>query len=72
MARETFQMSRLANGEAENSLLKQSDQTPHQALNGRCPNLGSDGTTAGPCCDESGGEVSHVICVSGTLDAAFA
>ncbi|XP_035546860.1 histone deacetylase 15 isoform X2 [Juglans regia] len=62
MARETFQMSRLANGEAENSLHKQSDQTPHQALNGRCTKLGSDGSTAGPCCDENGGEVSHVIC----------
>ncbi|XP_040996506.1 histone deacetylase 15 isoform X2 [Juglans microcarpa x Juglans regia] len=62
MARETFQMSRLANGEAENSLHKQSDQTPHQALNGRCTKLGSVGSTAGPCCDENGGEVSHVIC----------
>lgn len=62
-------MSRLANGEAENSHHKKSDQTPHQAINGRrFVNLGSEGASARPCPDENGGEVSDVIRVSGTLE----
>jgi hypothetical protein len=57
MLTETLQMSRLTNGEAENSLQKQSDQIPHQGLNGRC-GKGSDGTSSRPFYDENGGEVS--------------
>ncbi|KAE8124970.1 hypothetical protein FH972_019809 [Carpinus fangiana] len=62
MATERLQMSRLANGEAENSHHKQSDQTPHQSINGRrFGNLGSEGASARPCPDENGGEVSDGI-----------
>ncbi|GLT53065.1 hypothetical protein SLA2020_263610 [Shorea laevis] len=51
MATEALQMSRLANGEAENS---------HR--NGRrCGNLGSEGTSDRPCADENGGGVTDVI-----------
>jgi hypothetical protein len=65
MATERLQMSRLANGEAENSHHKQSDQTPHQSINGRrFGNLGSEGASARPCPDENGGEVSDGIRVS--------
>lgn len=60
MVRETVQMSRLTNGEAENSLHKQSDQNPRQGRNGRCRNLGSNGTSSQPCYDENGGEVNRL------------
>ncbi|KAK7819599.1 putative rna-binding protein arp1 [Quercus suber] len=59
MVKETVQMSRLTNGEAENSLHKQSDQNPRQGRNGRCRNLGSNGTSSQPCYDENGGEVNR-------------
>lgn len=65
MAAETLQMSRLANGEAENSLHEQNDQIRRQPPKERCANLGSDGTAAGPCCEENGGEVTDVIRVGG-------
>lgn len=59
MVRETVQMSRLTNGEAENSLHKQSDQNPRQGRNGRRRNLGSNGTSSQPCYDENVGEVNR-------------
>ncbi|XP_050259424.1 histone deacetylase 15 [Quercus robur] len=59
MVRETVQMSRLTNREAENSLHKQSDQNPRQGRNGRCRNLGSNGTSSQPCYDENDGEVNR-------------
>lgn len=58
MVRETVQMSRLTSREAENSLHKQSDQNPRQGRNGRCRNLGSNGTSSQPCYDENDGEVN--------------
>jgi len=69
MATETIQMSRVANGEAESSHHRKSDQTPHQALNGRrFGNLGSEGASARPCSDENGREATDVIRVSETLE----
>lgn len=68
MAAETLQMSRLANGEAENSLHEQNDQIRRQHPKERCANLGSDGTAAGPCCEENGGEVTDVIRVGGVWE----
>ena len=49
-------MSRLTNYEAEISLCKQNDQVPCQGFNGRCGNLGHDGTSARIHCDGNCGQ----------------
>lgn len=60
------------NGEAEISLHKQKDKVPREGINGRCGNLGLDGTSARSSCDEnckakhiagSSSSQSDVICV---------
>lgn len=44
------------NGGAEISLHKQKDKVPREGMNGRCGNLGLDGTSARSSCDENGKE----------------
>lgn len=48
MATKALPAGRLSNGEAENSLHKESLQNPHQEFKRRHANLGSDGTIATP------------------------
>lgn len=56
LASETLQMSRLTNGEAEIGLHKPNNQVQCQGSNGRCGNLGFDGTNGRPCRDENCGK----------------
>ncbi|KAI4344053.1 hypothetical protein L6164_011327 [Bauhinia variegata] len=59
MVTETLNVSRLTNGEAENSLHKQTDEVPSKGFIGKRENVLSDGTNGTLCNDGNLGEVSN-------------